>query len=47
MALISDIISGDVGMVIVAHKDRLARFGFEMVDNLVKEYGCDIIIVNR
>jgi len=47
MALISDIISGDVGTVIVAHKDRLARFGFEMVDNLAKQYGCDIIIVNR
>jgi len=40
MALISDIISGDVGTVIVAHKDRLARFGFEMVDNLAKQYGC-------
>jgi predicted site-specific integrase-resolvase len=45
--LITDIINGDVGLVIVAHKDRLARFGFEMVDNLAKQYGCEIIVVNR
>ena len=45
--LITDIISGEVGTVIVAHKDRLARFGFEMVDNLAKQYGCEIIVVNR
>jgi len=45
--LITDIINGDVGTVIVAHKDRLARFGFEMVDNLAKQYGCEIIVVNR
>ena len=45
--LITDIINGDVGTVIVAHKDRFARFGFEMVDNLAKQYGCEIIVVNR
>ena len=47
MKLITDIISGDVGRVIVVHKDRLTRFGFEMIDNLAKQYGCEIIVVNR
>jgi predicted site-specific integrase-resolvase len=45
--LMADIVNGDVGTVIVAHKDRLARFGFEMVDNLAKQCGCEIIVVNR
>jgi predicted site-specific integrase-resolvase len=47
MKLVTDIINGEVGSVIVAHKDRLARFGFEMVDNLAKQYGCEILVVNR
>jgi predicted site-specific integrase-resolvase len=25
----------------------LARFGFELVDNIAKAYGCEIIVVNR
>ena len=47
MQLVNEIISGEVGTVIVAHKDRLARFGFELVDNLAKTYGCEIIVVNK
>jgi predicted site-specific integrase-resolvase len=47
MQLVTDIISGEVGTVIIAHKDRLARFGFDLVDNLAKQYGCEIIVVNR
>ena len=47
MKIITDIINGDIGTVIVAHKDRLARFGFELVDNLAKQYGCEIIVVNK
>jgi predicted site-specific integrase-resolvase len=47
MQLVTDIISGEVGTVIVAHKDRLARFGFDLIDNLAKQYGCEIIVVNR
>ena len=47
MKLISGIVNGSVGTVIVAHKDRLARFGFELIDNLAKQYGCEILVVNR
>ncbi|MCL2549187.1 MAG: IS607 family transposase [Symbiobacteriaceae bacterium] len=46
MTLITDIISGEIETVIVAHKDRLARFGFELIDNLAKQYGCEIIVAN-
>ena len=46
LRLVTDIIDGDVDTVIVAHKDRLARFGFELVDNISKAYGCEILVVN-
>lgn len=47
MHLINGIISGEVGTVIVAHKDRLASFGFDLVKNLADEYGAEIIVANR
>lgn len=46
MELIMGIIDGSVGTIIVAHKDRLARFGFELVQNLADVYGCEIIVTN-
>ena len=46
LRLVTDIINGNVDTVIVAHKDRLARFGFELVENIAKTYGCEIIVVN-
>ena len=28
-------IEGQIGEIVVAHKDRLARFGFELIENIV------------
>jgi predicted site-specific integrase-resolvase len=47
MQIVTGIIKGNIGCLVVAHKDRLARFGFELVENLAKTYGCEIIVVNR
>ena len=47
MAIITGIINGEVGTLVVAHKDRLARFGFELVENLCKQYGCELIVMNQ
>ena len=46
MSIVNGIIDGSVGTLIVAHKDRLARFGFDMVKNLADTYGCEIIVTN-
>jgi len=41
-------IEGKVEEVVVAYKDRLARFGFELIEDLIKEYSDGkIIIVNQ
>ena len=46
MSIVNGIFDGSVGPLIVAHKDRLARFGFDMVKNLADTYGCEIIVTN-
>jgi len=46
MRLIHDIIAGEVEMVIVAHKDRIGRFGYELLENIAETYGCELIAVN-
>lgn len=37
---------GNVSHVIVASKDRLARFGYELIEWLCKEYGTKILVLN-
>ena len=38
---------GELKHVIIAYKDRLARFGFEFIQWLLNKHGCEIIIVNH
>lgn len=41
-------IEGKINEVVVAYKDRLTRFGFELLENLISEYsGGRIIILNK
>ena len=37
---------GEVDKVVVLHRDRLLRFGFELLENLCKKYGTTIEIVD-
>jgi len=39
-------IQGEVNLLYVAHKDRLCRFGFELVEQLVQWGGGSIIVAN-
>jgi putative resolvase len=40
------IINREISKLILCHKDRLCRFGFEMIENLCKTYGCEIEIIS-
>ena len=41
-------IEGKINKVIVAYKDRLTRFGFELIEDLIKDYSNgEIIIVDE
>lgn len=38
--------NGEVDKIIIAHKDRLVRFGYEWFEGFCKEHGAEIIIIN-
>ena len=44
--LINKILNEEVNKVVVLHKDRLLRFGFELIENLCKRYGTSIEVVD-
>ena len=44
--MIDEIIKGNINLVIVENKDRLARFGFELLEMVFRHYGCSIIVIN-
>ena len=41
------IAAGDISRLIVAHKDRLVRFGFDLLDHIAKRSACVIEVVNQ
>ena len=45
--LLELICTGTLGYIAVSYKDRLARIGFEIFEELAKIYGCEIIVVNN
>lgn len=47
LRLMSAIQAGDVSKLLIAHKDRLVRFGFDYFDYMAKENGCEILVVNQ
>lgn len=47
LKLVDEIIRGEVNHVIIAHKDRLMRFGFDLFSHLAAENGCRITIANQ
>jgi predicted site-specific integrase-resolvase len=40
-------IEGKINKLIVAYKDRLTRFGFELIEDLIKEYSNGEIIIEN
>jgi predicted site-specific integrase-resolvase len=41
-------IKGEIEEIVVMHKDRLCRFGYDLIEDLIKKYsGGKIIIVNK
>ncbi len=44
--LIRRICSGEVGRLVVTHKDRLLRFGSELVFSLCEDFGTEVVIIN-
>lgn len=45
--LLKRILSGEVGRLVVTHKDRLLRFGSELVFAMCEEFETEVVIVNK
>ncbi|MCY0897485.1 MAG: IS607 family transposase [Firmicutes bacterium] len=44
--LIRRICSGEIGRVVITHKDRLLRLGSELVFSLCEHFGVEVVIIN-
>lgn len=47
IALLGRVLRGDIKTIVVAHKDRLARFGFDIIEWMCKEFDCEIVVLNQ
>jgi excisionase family DNA binding protein len=45
--LLKRIMQGDVGRLVLTHKDRLLRFGAELVFAMCEEYETEVVIINK
>lgn len=45
--LIDKVTNAEVETIVVLYKDRLVRFGFELIENLCKKYGTTIEIIDN
>lgn len=45
--LLKRILKGDVGRLVLTHKDRLLRFGAELVFAMCEEFETEVVIVNK
>ena len=45
--LIDLITNGEVSKVVILYKDRLVRFGFELIENLCNKYGTVIEVIDN
>ena len=46
LALIDAIIDGQIERVLLAHQDRLARFGYELLAHLCEKHRCELLVLN-
>ena len=46
-AVLGQILSGDVEQIVCSYKDRLARFGIELIDYICQQNNCKLVVLNR
>lgn len=45
--LLNEVEHGKIKNIIIAHKDRLVRFGFEWFDDFCRKHGTKILVINN
>ena len=47
LRILDAVVLGRIERLIVAHRDRLCRFGFEMIEHLCRTHDCDLVVMNQ
>ena len=47
LRILDAVIHGRVERLVVAHRDRLCRFGFEMIEHLCRTHNCHLVVMNQ
>ncbi len=47
ITLLGRVLLRDIAVIVVAHKDRLARFGFDIIEWLCEQFDCQIVVLNQ
>ncbi len=47
LKLVDAIIAGEVETLVIAHSDRLARFGCELITHLCETHQCAVLVLNQ
>jgi predicted site-specific integrase-resolvase len=47
LSLLGQVLSGNVREVVVCHKDRLVRFGFDLIEWFCQQQNCQLVVLNR
>lgn len=45
--LMNRIVNGEIDKIVILHKDRLVRFGYELIENLCNKYDTEIEIIDH
>ena len=46
LRLVDAILDGQVERVVLAHQDRLARFGYQLLAHLCQQQSCELVVLN-
>jgi putative resolvase len=46
LAVVDGVIAYQIGTLVIAHKDRLMRFGFPLMEHLCERVGCELVVMN-
>ena len=47
LKMLHSAMAGDIETIVVAHKDRLCRFAFDLIEGLLEPVGCKIVVANQ
>lgn len=47
LSILEKVIQGEIETIVVAHKDRLARFGFDLIEWFCSQFHCQVVVLNN